>query len=56
VRFLIPAEMLIGKFPAKDFLARFNLVETYWAIADSCMKGDIASLEAHIDSNMQVFI
>jgi hypothetical protein len=45
VRFLIPAEMLIGKFPTKEFLQRFNLEDTYWGIAEACMRGDIASLE-----------
>jgi hypothetical protein len=53
---LIPAEMLIGKFPSKEYLQRYHLEDTYWGIVDSCMRGDIATLEKEIDKNMQVFI
>jgi myosin heavy subunit len=48
--------MLIGKFPTKEFLQRFHLEDTYWGIAEACMRGDISSLEKSIETNMQVFI
>lgn len=48
--------MLIGKFPSREYLQRYDLEDTYWGIVDGCIKGDLAAFEREIDKNMQVFI
>lgn len=44
--------MLVGKFPQKEFLQKYDLEAEYWGITDSCNKGDIKSFEKHMNSNM----
>ena len=48
--------MLVGKFPTKQFLTKYKLDKEYEGISESCMNGDIASFEKHMDQNMQLFI
>jgi len=43
--FLIPVDMMIGKFPTKEFLVECDLEEEFKNISFACMNGDVVALE-----------
>lgn len=44
LRYLIPIEMIYGRFPSQVLLERYSLSE-YFEITDACLKGDMQALE-----------
>lgn len=54
--FLIPTDMLIGRFPTKEFLKECDLEKEFKNISFACMNGDIVALDQQIDINMSHFL
>lgn len=55
LRYLIPVEMINGRFPSQFLLQSYDLLE-YSEVTNSCLKGDMQGLEQAISSNMDQFI
>ena len=55
LRYLIPVEMINGRFPSRELLERYGLVE-YIDVTVAAMKGDMQALEQCISQNMDLYI
>lgn len=55
LRYLIPVEMINGRFPSRSLLQCYDLLE-YSEVTEACLKGDMQGLEQAISSNMDQFI
>ena len=55
LRYLIPIEMIHGRFPSQVLLERYGLNE-YFEIREASLKGDMQALEQAISSNMDQYI
>ena len=55
LRYLIPVEMINGRFPSKKLLQSYDLME-YCAVTDACLNGDMQALEQAISANMDQYI
>ena len=47
LRYLLPIEMINGRFPSQTLLERYDLIE-YFEVTASCLKGDMQGLEQAI--------
>jgi len=55
LRYLIPVEMVNGRFPSQSLLQNYDLLE-YSEVTDACLKGNMQGLEQAISTNMDQFI
>lgn len=55
LRFLIPVEMNLNKFPTEVLLKKYQLVE-YQDLAESCMNGNLGKFEETIETYMDVYV
>lgn len=55
MRFLIPVEMLAGKFPSQKLLQTYDLPE-YSDLVQACLNGDMLAFEASVEKNMDAHI
>ena len=55
LRYLIPVEMINGRFPSKVLLERYELRE-YIEVTEACLKGEMPDLEAAISANQDQYI
>ncbi|CEI99550.1 hypothetical protein RMCBS344292_13636 [Rhizopus microsporus] len=48
LHYLIPAGIMMGYFPKKEYLIKYNLHNQYWPLIQALKKGDIASYLHHL--------
>ena len=56
LRFLIPAEMLGGKYPTDQYLEKHGLAAEYKVIGQAVRNGDLGLLEETLEKNCQTYI
>ena len=55
LRYLVPVEMLIGRFPSQKLLKQYELAE-YNDMVEACLNGDMPAFEAAMEKNMDALI
>ena len=55
LRYLVPVEMINGRFPSKVLLERYQLRE-YIEVTEACLNGEMPDLEAAISANQDQYI
>ena len=55
LRYLIPIEMISGKFPSEKLMEQFDLSE-YRDVVNACLKGDLVGLEEAITEYRDIYI
>ena len=55
LRYLIPVEMLAGKFPSQKLLVTYNLPE-YLEMVQACLNGDMPAFESSMEKHMDSLI
>lgn len=55
LKFLVPIQMNMNTFPAKELLQTYQLPE-YLCLAESCMDGNVAKFEENLNTYMDTYV